>query len=102
MKLVGLGLLLRRIIEAQTTFGVVIIINALCLAIETDMHDTADGFDWGDSQDVTWFGIESTFLCIFILELILRFRADGFRTFNDYWNCFDLLLIIVGAWEAKR
>merc|ERR1719316_1523354 len=85
--------------KAQSFFGTVILVNAMCLALETDLHE-ADGFSWNETQDVIWLVVESVFLTLFIIELSLRLSADGLTTFRDPWNCSDLLLICTGFMDA--
>ena len=51
---------------------------------------------------MAWFILNSAFLVVFGLELLLRIRADGSRTFLDRqrgaaWNSFDAVVIFVGA-----
>lgn len=85
--------------KAQSFFGTVILVNAMCLALETDLHE-ADGFSWNETQDVIWLVVESVFLTLFIIELSLRLSADGLTTFRDPWNCLDLLLICTGFMDT--
>eukprot|EP00746_Dinoflagellata_sp_MGD_P011750 gnl/MRDRNA2_/MRDRNA2_124765_c0_seq1.p1 gnl/MRDRNA2_/MRDRNA2_124765_c0~~gnl/MRDRNA2_/MRDRNA2_124765_c0_seq1.p1 ORF type:complete len:589 (+),score=99.42 gnl/MRDRNA2_/MRDRNA2_124765_c0_seq1:150-1916(+) len=86
--------------RAQTIFGIVIVINAVSLAVETDMHDASTKFSWNSFQAVVWLAIETCFLLTFILELSLRVQVDGLQTFKDSWNCLDLLLICTGLLDT--
>ncbi|CAE8728814.1 unnamed protein product, partial [Polarella glacialis] len=49
----------------------------------------------GDSTYV-FYVAEQVFLCIYIMELILRFCANGVRCLHDNWVKFDLFLVVSG------
>jgi len=91
--------------------GVIILINAVCVGLETEWMTSNEG---NTSSEYT--------LCAlllnswFIMELMLRIIADGLLFFlNDEWkwNCFDTLLVFtaivdlcfsmlaIGAWQKQ-
>jgi len=79
---------------ANCFFGGIIIINAIFIGFETDYNrpEDDDGFVL-----TSWFFMESTFLVIFTMELLLRFHADGLSLLCDFWGIFDLLIVLLGV-----
>ncbi len=81
----------RRLVESapfQNFIVVVIILNAIAIGIQTyNISETANlVIEWADA----------VFLAIFVVELLLRFAADGFRPhqfFRSGWNVFDFLVV---------
>lgn len=75
----------------QTTVIVVILLNAVVLALETYPTIKAD-------LEQAWIWIDRGFLVFFIIELIIRFAAVGFSPvafFRRGWNVFDFLIVAV-------
>ena len=81
----------RRLVESAA-FGnlivVVILLNAVTIGVQTysipGWLDT--GLEWADR----------IFLGVFVVELVLRFAADGFRPqrfFRSGWNIFDFVVV---------
>ena len=75
----------------QTTVIVVILLNALVLALETypGIKNSLSG---------AWHWIDRAFLVFFVGELILRFGAVGFSArqfFARGWNIFDFSIVAV-------
>ena len=60
--------------EASLIFGFVIFANAMYIGYEVDNRPK-------DSGDF-WFMMDSLFTGIFVLELALRVRAEGWKTFT--------------------
>lgn len=79
---------------ANSFFGVVIMINAAFIGVETDSNGPEADYKIDSGF---WFGLETAFLVIFISELILRFRADRCRMFLDAWNLFDTAIVLLGV-----
>lgn len=85
--------------SSSAFFATVIILNALMIGLEVDLHDD-NGFSANDTDDLIWLSIELAFIVIFCTELGLRLKADGLRRcMKDPWNCFDAFLISVGIVE---
>lgn len=74
---------------ANSLVGFVIIVNAAFIGVETDLAIS--------ETSPFWFIVETTFLVIFIGELVLRFRADRCRMLADYWNVFDCTIVLLGV-----
>merc|ERR1719487_1671640 len=82
---------------ANIFFGGVIVVNAAFLGVEADYRKNENS-NIGENE--MWFIIESVFLAIFSLELILRFQAERCRCLKDCWNIFDLSLVIMGILDT--
>jgi len=79
---------------ANVFFGSVIIINAVFIGFETDYNRP--------NQEATihkdfWFTVETVFLCTFIIELVLRVKAERLEIFFDVWNVFDMVIVLLGV-----
>lgn len=62
-----------------------IIVNTICIFIEES----------GIVNPVLYY-IDTSCICIFILEMIYKIRVCSFRSyFADYWNVFDFVIILV-------
>jgi voltage-gated sodium channel len=83
----------RRLVESdafQNTIVAVIIVNAITIGVQTYpipgwLHNLLESVD-------------RVFLGVFVVELVLRFAADGFRPtrfFRSGWNIFDCLVVAV-------
>lgn len=78
--------------QANALFGGCILLNAMVLGIETDHRPDAT---YALSQP-TWFAIDTCFTVVFLIEVILRMRADRAMWCCDSWNVFDALLVLIG------
>ena len=67
----------------------VIIFNAVTLGLSTS-HAVMSQI--GDLLKV----IDRIVLTIFVIELLIKFYAYGFRFFNNAWNVFDLVVVSLG------
>lgn len=65
----------------------VIIINSICLGIETS-SEISENFR--SALNIT----DQICLLIFIVELILKFAAFGRNFFSNWWNTFDLIIVL--------
>lgn len=88
----------KRVRWVQTTFadlffGGWIIINALVLALETDLRSEED-------ESIGWFLGDSLFNTVFLVELILRLEAERLRWICSLWNVFDALLVTISIWDS--
>lgn len=79
--------------KANTFFGAVILANSIYAGVEVDLADRSVS----DFEEPWWFAIESGFLLIFIVELVLRVKAHRMGVLRDYWNIFDIVLIVLGV-----
>lgn len=85
---------------ADTFFGVVIMLNAAFIGFELEL--APDGFSWA------FWTVETIFLLIFLVELILRFVAECPKPWQfffigyepQWWGIFDFLVTILGCTDA--
>jgi voltage-gated sodium channel len=70
--------------------GVIIVTNSLVIAVETQLKMEGALPDY-----LKW--IESAFLVCFILELVLRWLADGQGNLKEAWFWFDSTLVALGV-----
>lgn len=70
----------------ETTIGIIIVINAVLIGVETYT-----------SNNIVRI-IQGIILFVFTIEIVLRFMAaDNIKSFfSNGWNVFDLLLVLVG------
>ncbi|KAF4734105.1 hypothetical protein FOZ62_032372, partial [Perkinsus olseni] len=80
--------------NANMFFSCMVLLNSVSVGLETDL-------DVNDDSDL-WLVINSVFLVIFGVELVVRLRIEGLRSWvHDTWNWFDTLLVVsdvVGMW----
>jgi voltage-gated sodium channel len=76
--------------EANLIFGLMILINAFAIGIETDSRDPY-------GTDIFWDIVEYVFLFIFTVEMMLRMVRYKFKYFYDGWNVFDFVLVGSGG-----
>lgn len=76
----------------------IIVINAVCIGVETDGHGSFD----------TWMVTESIFNVIFAVEVIAKLFGFGLLYFTDTWNIADLVTVVfswvevVHVWHITR
>lgn len=70
--------------------GFIIVANSVCIGIETQLRLEGDL-----PVHFAWF--ESFFLICFILELVVRWVADGVHNLKLKWFWFDVTLVLSGA-----
>jgi len=80
--------------KADTIFGVVILLNAAFIGVDVEFG--TDGFN------LAFWLVESIFLVIFSIELVLRIAAEHpfYWRFFDMWGCFDFFVTVVGVTDA--
>lgn len=76
--------------QAELFYGVWIILNAICLAIETDHKPDDDKFYAG------WFVVDSIFNLVFLNEMLMRMFVERKKWFFSAWNLFDAVLVLIG------
>ena len=64
-----------------------IVLNAATIGMET--------FEWPDKITDTLHLVDTIILWIFIVELVIRLYGNGFKFFEDPWNNFDFVIILV-------
>jgi voltage-gated sodium channel len=70
--------------------GVIIVINSLCMGIETSYEL--------ENRDLTVFQVlEHFFLFVYVAELALRFFAHGCGCLRSPWVAFDFILVFMGV-----
>lgn len=79
---------------ADFFFGGWICVNAFVLAIETDARTEMN------EDDLAWTFLDSTFNVVFMLEMMLRLRAERRRWIRDVWNIFDAILVFIGVLDS--
>ncbi|MGH3989910.1 MAG: ion transporter, partial [Pseudonocardiaceae bacterium] len=72
----------------------VIVVNAVTLGLETS------------DRIVSQFGgllheVDRIALAIFVVELVLRITAHGWRFFRDPWNVFDFIIVGIAVVPAS-
>jgi len=92
----------------ETTFAVLILLNTMVMAVESQYRGIDSGFKVGypgsgaPAKDVwPWaqaflYGMEWFFGVIFTIELVLKITAQRGHFFKDIWNIVDF--VIVAAW----
>ena len=73
----------------------VIIFNAIILGLETSQGVMA-------SVGPLIKALDTLCLCIFVIEIILKLFAHGFRFFRNAWNVFDFLIVGVSLVPAAQ
>lgn len=78
--------------QADCVFGSAILLNAIMLGVSVDQPKPS-GMDW------TGWIIESIFLIIFAVEIVLRIQClwPNWRSFFDAWGCFDLFVTVLSC-----
>lgn len=70
--------------------ALVIIFNAVDVAVETDLKDPSDG------TLGVWYGVELAIAVLFGLEMVIKIVGYGTSTFiGDAWNVFDASITII-------
>lgn len=83
----------------DTFFGVVIILNSVMIGVDVDLTGPAHP-DAKQNTEIFWV-IETIFLIIFLAEMALRVRSDGFRRYiRDPWGAFDFTVTFLGCIDA--
>lgn len=87
---------LRRFLESrhcQLFIAIVILVNAACVGLETSIpvrQSAGPLLDWAGQAA----------LAVFVVEIVLRIAAYGWRFFLSSWNWFDFVIVAVTAWPA--
>lgn len=76
--------------QAELFFGGWIILNAICLAVETDHKPDDDRFYAG------WFVVDSIFNLVFLVEMLIRMFVERDKWLFSAWNVFDAVLVLIG------
>lgn len=79
--------------QADTIFGMVIMLNAVFIGVDVEYTAYNEGFSWW-----LWF-CESCFLLTFVLEISMRIYSERpeFRNFFDTWGIFDFTVTVLGC-----
>jgi len=80
--------------HADWLFGGWIVFNALVLAIETDARTEEN------EDHAIWLISDSLFNTVFLVEMLLRMRAEGSSWPFDIWNIFDFVLVAIGIVDS--
>ncbi|CAK9090225.1 Cation channel sperm-associated protein 1 (CatSper1), partial [Durusdinium trenchii] len=72
--------------------GVIILLNSICIGIETQRTVQPDLFvDWPSEV------LDMTFVVIYVIEICMRLLAFGCANFRDGWFLFDFALVGMGV-----
>lgn len=88
-----LGSLAQRLSENmwfEIVVGLIILVNAVFIGVELELDLQGEAH-----ASFTW--LEHMFLAIFVLELTIRFVADGRPILQSWWYRFDLLVVGLGV-----
>jgi len=72
----------------------VIAVNTIYLGIETDFDD-----EYRSGMQI-WYYLELGFTSVFLIELLLKLYAERWLFFNDRWNSFDFVLVVITCLDA--
>jgi voltage-gated sodium channel len=80
--------------RVQRTIIALIVVNALILGLETSESVTA-------RYGALLTRIDQVILAVFVLEILVKFYANGLRFFRQSWNVFDLLVVGIALVPAS-
>jgi len=80
--------------QADFFFGGWICVNAVVLALETDLRTEEN------EEHTAWIILDSVFNVVFLFELVLRMYAERKKWVRDVWNVFDFVLVVVGVTDS--
>mmetsp|Transcript_11832 Transcript_11832/g.26886 ORF Transcript_11832/g.26886 Transcript_11832/m.26886 type:complete len:628 (+) Transcript_11832:117-2000(+) len=80
--------------QADTMVGIAIVANAVFVGVDVEFSD--------DNTELVFWTIESCFLVVFLLEILLRIRAEvpRIRKYFDGWGIFDVTVTATGCVDA--
>lgn len=79
--------------HAQTLIIALILVNAVILGLETSPTVMAN---WGGLL----MRLDQAILAVFVIELVIRLFAHGWRFFRDPWSVFDFIVIAIALLPA--
>lgn len=79
--------------KVQHFIVTLIVINSISIGMETSKSWMAAYGHWFDFVD-------NVILFVFVVEILLKLYAFGFRFFKDAWNVFDFAIVAVAAVPA--
>jgi len=77
--------------SSRSFFIGLVTINAILMGVQAD-H--------GNDNDLMWIYTESAFVCIFVIEILLKFWGFGYLFFFDNWNNIDLVVVAFSVFET--
>jgi voltage-gated sodium channel len=89
--------LVRWLDQPLISYGIIalIVVNAVILGIETHSGLSSDTL-------ALLHAIDNAFLMVFVVELVLKLIAHGWRFFRDPWNVFDFIIIGIALVPASE
>lgn len=80
--------------QGHEFIGLLVVINALIWGLQT--------FSWSHKPGISHVLnlIDQTLLGVFLVELVVRIYASGFRFFEKGWNLFDTFVILIALVPA--
>jgi voltage-gated sodium channel len=80
--------------RVQRTIIALIVVNAIILGLETSEAITA-------RYGALLTRIDQAILAVFVLEILVKFYANGLRFFRQSWNVFDLIVVGIALVPAS-
>ncbi len=80
--------------HAQSLIITLILVNAVILGLETSPTVMAN---WGGLL----MRLDQAILAVFVIELVIRLIAHGWRFFRDPWSVFDFIVITIALLPAS-
>ncbi|MDP3715154.1 MAG: ion transporter, partial [Burkholderiales bacterium] len=80
--------------HAQSLINTLILVNAVILGLETSPTVMAN---WGGLL----MRLDQAILAVFVIELVIRLIAHGWRFFRDPWSVFDFIVITIALLPAS-
>ena len=80
--------------RAQTLIIALILVNAAILGLETSPTVMAN---WGELL----LPLDQAILAVFVIELVIRILAHGWRFFRDPWSVFDFTVVTIALLPAS-
>jgi len=80
--------------HAQSLIIALILVNAVILGLETSPTVMAN---WGGLL----MRLDQAILAVFVIELVIRLFAHGWRFFRDPWSVFDFIVVAIALMPAS-
>merc|ERR1719446_808141 len=81
--------------RSNVLIGGVIVLNAICIGLETDFGSREPGIN----NRLGWYIIEFIFCLIFFLEVFFRMKVHRVKFFFSMWNLFDFFIVGSLSWR---
>lgn len=81
--------------QGDSVCGVVIVLNALCLGFDVDQRISPEGPSPTTQVLLTVF--QNVFLALFVLEVCVRTKAEGWIYLKSTWGVFDVIVVAISV-----